>query len=250
MLLGDPITRLPDISAFVPEKAGACVDIWWWPYENEVNWNSIRSELTTSEQERASAFHFKKDAIAFMAGRYLQRSILSQYTSVPAKDLTIAIGPQGKPYIANTRIAFNLTRTEGLVVFAISRDCMTLGIDAESIETAIEPDTSLLFCSTAESEILEALQGKERQLLLISYWTLKESLLKAVGSGLMAAPNELNIWLDRTANAIRIDQRSARDSAFWHHCLLQAPSGHSIAISIQSDQAKLTLRQQKLPDPE
>jgi 4'-phosphopantetheinyl transferase len=249
MLLCDPLTDLPDVSASESNKTRPYVDIWWWPYNASVDWNRIRSALTLDEQTRAAAFHFEKDALAFMAGRYLQRLILSKYTSIPAKDLDIAGGPHGKPYLANAGIAFNLTSAEGLAAFAISRDCTLLGIDAEPVGAAIEPETLSLFGSPAELEIVSTLQGREQQSLLLSYWTLKESFLKAVGTGLMAAPDQLNVRLDRTTDAILIDNLLTADGTHWHHCLLLAPSEHLIAISVQSDQAELSWRQRKLPDP-
>ncbi|WP_315975724.1 4'-phosphopantetheinyl transferase superfamily protein [Phyllobacterium sp. A18/5-2] len=137
-----------------------------------------------------------------------------------------------------------------MAAIAISCTAKTLGIDAEPIGTAIETKAALLFCSAAELEIISALQGSERQSLLLSYWTLKESHLKAMGTGLIAAPDQLNLQIDRTTKSIRIDNALVSDSTNWHHRLLHAPCGHLIALSVQSDQAELVLRQQKLLDPE
>ena len=249
MLPCEPLTSLPDIAAAKFDPQVTHVDIWWWPYNAKVDWEKVRSKLTLNEQKRATDFHFDKDAIAFMAGRYLQRFVLSKYTSVPPMDLDIVTGVHGKPHLANLRIAFNLTNTEGLAGIAISSTANMLGIDAEPIGTAIEAQAALLFCAPAELEIISALQGSERQSLLLSYWTLKESYLKAMGTGLIAAPDQLNLQLDRTTNSIRIDNALVSDDAHWHHRLLHAPCGHLIALSVQSDQAELVLRQQKLPDP-
>ncbi|ATU95942.1 hypothetical protein BLM14_29935 (plasmid) [Phyllobacterium zundukense] len=229
----------------------AYVDIWWWPYRGEMDWSKVSSVLSSDEQARAATFAFEKDAIAFMAGRHLQRSVLSLYTDIPAADLNIAAGLYGKPYLANAGgVTFNLSNAEGLAVFAISRQCTLLGIDAEPMETGFELATSSLFCSPSELEILSTLQGNERQALLLNYWTLKESLLKAVSTGLAAAPNELNIRLDRLTATILIDSALTRDDICWHHRLLHAPSGHLIAISAQLGQTNLILRQRKMPDPE
>lgn len=249
MLPCDPLLSLPEVATPEPDCGPRHVDIWWWPYSAEINWDKICSQLTPDEQTRATTCHFEKDAIAFMAGRYLQRSVLSRYTSIPPQDLDIVVDPRGKPYLADTGVAFNLTNTEGLAAVAISGTAKMLGIDAEPVGTAIEPGASYLFCSSAELEILSALQGSERQSLLLSYWTLKESFLKAVGTGVIAPPDQLNIRLDRMANTVRIDTVLTADDKGWHHRLLSAPSGHLIAVSAQLDQAELRLRQRQLPDP-
>ncbi len=191
MLPCDPLTGLPDVSVSTMGHDNAYVDIWWWPYRGEMDWSKVSSLLSPDERVRAATFAFEKDAIAFMAGRHLQRSVLSLYTDIPAADLNIAAGLYGKPYLANAGgpdgVTFNLSNTEGLAVFAISRQCTLLGIDAEPMETGFERATSSLFCSPSELEILSTLQGNERQALLLNYWTLKESLLKAAGTGLIAS---------------------------------------------------------------
>jgi 4'-phosphopantetheinyl transferase len=249
MLPWDPLTGLPDASVSTTSHDDAYVDIWWWPHRRGMDWSKISSVLSPDEQTRAATFALEKDAFAFMAGRYLQRSVLSAYTDIPAADLDIAAGPYGKPYLANAGITFNLSNTEGLAVFAISRHCMMLGIDAEPMATAIEPETSSLFCSSAEVELLSTLHGNERRALLLNYWTLKESLLKAVGTGLITAPDQLNIRLDRSTDTVLIDDVLTDDDTCWHHRLLHAPSSHLIAVSAQTDQADLTLRQREMPDP-
>lgn len=249
MLPCSSLLNLPDVSAGgTSVDSRQCVDIWWWSYQAEMDWNRICSELTSDERSRAATFQFEKDAISFIAGRTLQRSVLSQYTSIPAKDVEIALGPQGKPYIRDATVTFNLANTQGLVALAISRDCLVVGVDAELLTARIESETSSIFCSSAELATLSALRAGERRPLLLSYWTLKESLLKATGTGLAMAPDQLDIWLDRKTNAIRISNAINGGETCWHHRLLRAPSNHLIAISVQSNHAGLTLRQREFSE--
>jgi len=186
-----------------------------------------------------------------MAGRYLQRSVLSFYTGVPIADLDIVAGLHGKPALAGQSdgITFNLSNTQGFAAFAISRDAVALGIDVEALTTVIEPGTASLFCSAAESEMLSVLRGPARQSRLLSYWILKESYLKATGTGLTAAPEQLNIRLDHQTNAIRMDKMPGGDDALWHHRLFLAPSGHLIAVSAQSGGGELLFRQREFAVP-
>ncbi len=251
MLPCDPLSDLPGVPISGVDQKQSSADIWWWAYRPDTDWNKIGVVLVPDEQARAASFHFQKDARAFMAGRYLQRSVLSLYTAVPIVDLDIAAGVHGKPVLAGEYdgITFNLTNTEGFAVFAISRTVTALGIDVEALATVIEPETSSLFCSAAEAQLLSALQGGERQSRLLSYWTLKESYLKATGTGLAAAPEQLNIRLDRGTNAIRMDKMSNGDDTFWQHRLFIAPSGHLIAVSAQSKGEELLFRQRELSDP-
>jgi 4'-phosphopantetheinyl transferase len=244
----DSLSGLPDGRV---DQMGSGVDIWWWAYGPDTDWNTISLALVADERARAANLHFQKDARAFMAGRYLQRSVLSFYTAVPIADLNIVAGLHGKPALAgqSAGIAFNLSNTEGFAAFAISRDAVALGIDVEALTTVIEPETASLFCSAAESEMLSVLRGPARQSRLLSYWTLKESYLKATGTGLTAAPEQLNIRLDRQTNAIRMDKVPSGDDALWHHRLFLAASGHLIAVSAQSQREKLLFHQRELVYP-
>ncbi|QND50604.1 4'-phosphopantetheinyl transferase superfamily protein (plasmid) [Phyllobacterium sp. 628] len=245
------LADLPEASA--PRAGHPSADIWWWPYRTQDDWNRIRQTLAVDEQTRADRFHFSKDATAFMAGRYLQRTVLSAYSAIPAPALIIATGTNGKPYLADQaggeNITFNLSNTDGLAVFIISRNCSAVGIDVETRSALLEPQTADLFCSPAELETLSTLQGPERQSLLLAYWTLKESFLKATGHGLTVAPHSLNVRLDPMTKAISVDSALAADGADWHHRLLHSASNHLIAISTRSDRADLMLRQHRLPDP-
>ncbi|UXN57149.1 4'-phosphopantetheinyl transferase family protein [Phyllobacterium zundukense] len=243
-----PCDPLPDLPGVRIDQMESGVDIWWWAYSLDTDWSRIRFALVPDERARATDFHFEKDAWAFMAGRYLQRSVLSFYTGLPMADLNIVSGLHGKPALAGQSdgIAFNLSNTEGFAAFAISRDAVALGIDVEALTTVIEPETASLFCSVAESEMLSVLRGPARQSRLLSYWTLKESYLKATGTGLTAAPEQLNIRLDRGTNAILMDKTPSGDDALWHHRLFLAPSGHLIAVSAQSQREELLFRQREL----
>lgn len=244
----DLLSDLPGIPASRVDQAGSRVDIWWWACGPDTDWNRISVALVPDERARAANFHFEKDAQAFMAGRYLQRSVLSLYSAVPMAYLDIVAGLHGKPALAGQShgIAFNLSNTEGFAAFAISRDTAALGIDVEALTTVIELETAALFCSAAESEMLSVLRGPARQSRLLSYWTLKESYLKATGTGLTAAPEQLNIRLDRRTNAIRMDKVPSGDDTLWHHRLFLAPSGHLIAVSAQSEGETLLFHQREL----
>ena len=251
MLPCDSLSELPGVPISGIDQEGSCVDIWWWAYAPDTDWNEIGVALGPDERTRATTYHFERDAQAFMAGRYLQRSVLSLYTAVPIADLNIVAGLHGKPALAgkHDKIAFNLSNTEGFAALAISRESAALGIDVEALATVIEPETSSLFCSAAESGMLSVLQGGARRSQLLSYWTLKESYLKATGTGLTAAPEQLNIRLDRGTNAIRMDKMPNGDGTLWHHRLFLAPSGHLIAVSAQSEAEKLHFRQREFAVP-
>ncbi|MBB3235635.1 4'-phosphopantetheinyl transferase [Phyllobacterium endophyticum] len=238
-----PFVSIGELPAASPSGSDdPCVDIWWWAFDPNGDWRALAVFLTAEERKRAAEFRFEKDALAFAAGRYLQRRSLSVHLGLAIDDLHIVAGQHGKPFLAGheNEISFNLTNTHGLVAFAISRSATSLGIDAEPLKTPIEPEASLMFCSAAERQVVAASKEAERASLLVAYWTIKESFLKAMGTGLLVDPAELTVQLED--GSIRIDRALSEDEA-WHHRLLVTPSGHSIAVSARSPARKLLFRQ-------
>lgn len=251
MLPYDRLADLPDASPAQIARYPATIDIWWWAYTgSQTDWGKVGSALTLPEQDRAATFRFGRDAIGFMAGRHLQRSVLSLYTGKAAKDLDFVAGEHGKPYLAGeTAPAFNLSNTNGVAVLAVSRDCSAVGVDVEILSATLEAGTARLIGSAAEFATLSMLQGAERQSLLLAYWTLKESFLKATGHGLTVEPHRLTVQVDPASREIRVEHDLPGDGAKWHHRLFLSPSGHMIAVSARSVRTGLVFRQQSLSDP-
>jgi 4'-phosphopantetheinyl transferase len=245
------LAELPEASTMPTGKDQPAVDIWWWAYAaGKTDWNKVRSTLSLPEQDRAATYRFERDVIGFMAGRYLQRSVLSSYLEGTAEHLNIVVGEYGKPsHVGDTTLAFNLSNTSELAVLAVSRDCSAVGVDAETQSTVLEAETAQIICSPAESAALSMLQGVEHQSLLLAYWTLKESFLKATGHGLTVEPHVLHVRVDADTRDIRIDHPLPGGGPNWHHRLFRSPVGHVIAASVRSDRPGLVFRQHSLPDP-
>lgn len=246
----EPLTGLPSASPSQADEAS--IDIWWWPHGGNVDWREGRFALSEDERKRAEAFRFDRDAAAFAAGRHLQRCALSTYMRTPPVDLMFTTGKRGKPALVvpygQQQIAFNLSNTQELAVVAVSRDCETVGIDAEPTTARIEPQAASFFCSTDEKATLSRLEGDEHQQLLLSYWVLKESFLKANGTGLVEELHQINVRVDPQRPVIRVGN-GLDDAASWHHRLLTAP-GHLVAVSAKSNRANLRFLQFETQAPD
>ena len=78
----------------------------------------------------------------------------------------------------------HLSNTTGLVVCAVSRDCV-IGIDVENIARTLDAD-ELAPSVFAPAELADFRRSglEDRRNRFFSYWTLKESYIKARGRGL------------------------------------------------------------------
>ena len=105
-------------------------------------------------------------------------------------------GPYGKPYIPEgTGPYFNLSHSGSRVMCVIAEN--EVGCDVEKIRYRRDTDRiARRYFAPEEIQALEAVQKeKKRKKLFFRYWTLKESFLKTVGSGLLQPLDQFCIRL-------------------------------------------------------
>jgi 4'-phosphopantetheinyl transferase len=90
------------------------------------NARQLEAALATDELSRASRFIFDRDRNHFVSARSILRSILSRYLRRPAASIVFSYAPEGKPQLcledADAPIRFNLSHSNGLAVYAVSRN--------------------------------------------------------------------------------------------------------------------------------
>lgn len=91
----------------------------------------------------------------------------------------LAAGPHGKPYLPGGEARFNLTHCRGLAACAVGQ--IECGVDAEPLGR--EPGAALRrVCAPAERLFVES--APDPGFAFFRLWTLKESFVKAIGTGL------------------------------------------------------------------
>lgn len=218
---------------------------------------SYFSLMTPEERARHDRFYFARDRRLFLATRALVRTVLSSYAPVAPAQWRFADGERGKPYVVSppdaAAIHFNLSNTPGLVVCAVSLAHAALGVDAEFVHRIGETlSIADHYFSPTEVRALRALPPSRQRERFFSYWTLKESYIKARGLGL-AIPLEQFSFLLPEAEAARgpeagsgigvvFDPRLGDDERRWRFALLRGGPDHLIAVGVDTGGAPLSLR--------
>jgi 4'-phosphopantetheinyl transferase len=146
--------------------------------------------LSADERTRAARFHFVRDQVRFTLARALLREVLGRLSGQAPAALRFGQGPQGKPFLMDetgqdSGLAFNLSHTDDLVLLAVHRDGLPLGVDVESTQRRAPLAVVRRQFAPVEADALEALVDPSAQVHHFwSCWTLKESLIKATGEGL------------------------------------------------------------------
>ena len=153
-----------------------------------VHTNSLHETLTPDERARAARFRFPRDRDAYVGVRGAVRDILSRYMHQPPESIQLSYGPHGKPQLATTpsvpSLHFNCSRSGASGLFAIAR-YHQVGIDIEMIRPCDDYDAIIgNYFSPREIGSIHALPQALRLNAFLKYWTRKEAVSKALGSGL------------------------------------------------------------------
>ena len=99
-----------------------------------------------------------------------------------SEDTPVIKGRMGKPSLAeHPDVHYNLSHAEGITACIVSDyEC---GIDCEKVRK-YRPNVMKRAFSASERKMVESAPEAEKDLIFFRLWTLKESYVKAIGSGI------------------------------------------------------------------
>jgi 4'-phosphopantetheinyl transferase len=144
----------------------------------------LAQTLSSDEQARAERFYFEQHRHRYIAGRGILRTILGRYLGIEPEKVQFAYSSRGKPMLVWSQFSFNLSHSENLALYAVTRDRL-VGVDIEYMRpmSDLEQLAKRFFLPT-ESAVLRSLPPQQQTKTFFRYWTCKEAYLKATGDGL------------------------------------------------------------------
>lgn len=109
---------------------------------------------------------------------------------------TILKGEHGKPFIENKNIFFNLSHSGKVCICAVSDK--EVGCDVEKLGKA-NMKVAKRFFSPEEYKALENADENVKDDMFFRIWTMKESFIKAIGTGLGMALDSFSVDLSEIA---------------------------------------------------
>ena len=163
--------------------------------DHDIALSRAEAWLSAPETARAERFHFVRDRNRYIRGRGFLRVMLGQVCGQDPAQLLFGTGAQGKPFLQNSRVDFNLSHSAGLAVLAISK-MGPLGIDLEFIDRQADIAGLAQSCLTAqEAAVLARLPEHERRARFFAFWTAKEARMKLTGEGMSLGPQQIELDL-------------------------------------------------------
>jgi 4'-phosphopantetheinyl transferase len=151
--------------------------------------------LSADEITRARRFHFDRDRDRYARGRGFSRSLLGQVCGQHPAALIFRTGPQGKPFLQDHALHFNLSHSRDLAVLAVS-GAGPLGLDVEFIDRQVDIAGLAQTCLTPrEAAVLDTLPEADRAARFFAFWTAKEARMKLTGEGMLLPPRQISLDL-------------------------------------------------------
>lgn len=149
--------------------------------------------LPSEDVEKQRRFHFREDSLACVLSRLIIRQVVRTCCQSPWHTIEIERSERGKPYLSipNAQLKFNVSHQGDLVVLASSEkedigvDVMRIDEDRSTTAQAHIARMANLF-SDGELQLMRcAATEREKWMAFYRIWCLKESVLKADGTGLV-----------------------------------------------------------------
>lgn len=146
--------------------------------------------VSPARREKTDRYRFTKDRYLSLGAEILLYHALraAGISDLPAD---FCCGAQGKPYLKNCGVSFNLSHSGNWAVCAVS--AREVGCDVEKIAPISLEIAKRFFCSAEYDDIAAQTTDEARNEMFFRYWTLKESFIKATGLGMKLPLNAFRI---------------------------------------------------------
>ncbi len=178
--------------------------------------------MPEERKARTAKYRFEKDRLLSVGAWALLAAALER-EGISISDKSFAQSPDGKPYMEDGELFFNLSHSGKLVMCAVSKK--ELGCDIETIRDA-DTDIAKRFFHANEYALIEKEADRERKnKLFFRLWTLKESYIKATGKGLREPLSSFEITFS--------DKIGARtEDGISDFCFAECTDADGYAISV------------------
>lgn len=193
--------------------------------------------LSAEEIKRADRFRKPTSRNQHVVGRGMARRLLGE-DNVSPEDVCFAEETYGKPYVVAPEAAkqpFNVAHTDGLVMCGVGNDpSHLLGVDVECLCRKTDPGLAERYFARPEVDFLKrCCSERQRQDLFLRIWTLKESFIKAIGTGLQTPLADFAFEdIEKDRPRIRLLNPSLDDGRTWNFFSIEPRPGFIGAVAV------------------
>ena len=181
-------------------------DRWWAPWRETEGATVLHVDLTPDDDREARAVSLLDDAEKSRRERFLSararrefafcraalRVSLAERLGCTSRDISFDCLEHGKPFAEldgrPVDTAFNVSHSGRHGLIAIAEDgCLGVDVEERVAQRDLEGIGSMVY-GPSERRFLGIAPGRERVQLFYRLWSMKESLIKALGTGFSLSP--------------------------------------------------------------
>lgn len=251
--MSDPIRKTTDTRRTAGSRT---IELWHAPvaagHPGRLE-RQCQAWLEASEHARAEELRQPTSRNQHIIGRGMARRLLAAAAvaqeNVGPENVRLNQSPLGKPFVVAPTAAkrpFNIAHTDGLAVCAVSPDAAAgasielLGVDVERFGRRTDPELARRFFSRPEYDLLSQHTDPDvRGELFLRIWTLKESFIKAIGTGLQTPLADFAfVDIESSAPRIRLLNPKLQSELTWSFFLLHPRPGFVAAVAVASHESE------------
>uniref|UniRef100_A0A8C4RLN0 L-aminoadipate-semialdehyde dehydrogenase-phosphopantetheinyl transferase n=1 Tax=Erpetoichthys calabaricus TaxID=27687 RepID=A0A8C4RLN0_ERPCA len=215
----------------------------WSPSCSE--WLLAARCVQREEKDRIGQFVFAKDSKSAMAGRLLIRKLITEKMNIPWNEIHLERTPKGKPVLAkpvlhniSQKYNFNISHQGDYVVLA-AEPGLQVGKDCRSSTTVDFFKIMKRQFTDHEWKVIKSAGSELKQLeMFYRHWTLKESFIKAIGTGVgfnlqriefHLSTKQMNVEEEKKDTKLLLDGEQ-EDNWVFEECMLD--SNHHVAVAL------------------
>lgn len=184
----------------------------------------IMARLPQSTRDLVERFRHTTGQQRKLTGELLVRAIASKKLGVSPEKISWEYSEKKKPFLGSHQdLHFNISHSGDWVVAAFS--VKPVGIDVEKIRK-VNFSLADRFFSAEESRLLRNLPLQQRVDLFFEIWTLKESYLKALGTGLTRPLKSFTVMRENNGYGLYENEKRVN----WHLHQVNLDNNHKMAI--------------------
>jgi 4'-phosphopantetheinyl transferase len=207
------------------------VIVWSWSLQTgPFVGDDAQAPLSDDERARQRSFVSPDLRRRFGAARAGLRTLLGRHLDLDPRRLAFATNEFGKPRLAGDgQVHFNLSHCEERAVLAIS-DTAEVGIDLECERPIEHVDLAKRYFHPNEVTAIAASPDEaEQRRAFFLVWTLKEAVVKALGTGLSTPLDSFEIAIGVSMPRLAVAPEGA-PRTWWLHAAMA--DGYCCALAV------------------
>ncbi len=202
------------------------------------NFNALEAlnTLPLEVRDYASDLKLERKRVEYIASQWLRYKLLSERSGVAITNLQFSKTSNGRPFLVNSMIDFNISHTRDYVVIAIGKG-QRVGIDVQTKKEKVDVlAIAKQYFAKSEYDLIAAKKGDSAQRDVFYWlWAYKEASLKLTGQGIA---NGLNRYVFEVTESGECKKKNVQDIYYFHQ---QLDENTPLCLSFERSSSKVRL---------